>query len=191
MVLSAHSPHATPASTSWSSGQGDLVGQDKISFKEILWWPWLFRPCPVFPHQREALSLWPLRQSPCSKHLQKVLEPTLLFQLTTLSSAHQNKAKDRTLLAGIPQLVCTARKHKAKLAKSSAIYLRQRPGCEEYSARSMHPTYFPYQHDLAPTEIPTAASDPRLGETNRRVRIEPVPVPTLRGALQAATACSA
>lgn len=97
-------------------------------------------------------------QSPCSKHLQKVLEPTHLFQLTMLPSAHQ---KDRTLLAGIPQLLCTARKCKARLAKSSAIYfrhLKERPGCKEYSARSEHPTYFPYQHDLAPTEIPTAAS---------------------------------
>lgn len=110
------------------------------------------------------------------------------------SLSHQNNAKDRTLLAGVPQLVCAARKCKARLATSSAIYLRhikERPGCEEYSARSVHPTDFPYQHDLAPTEIPTAASDPKLGETNRRVRIEPVPVPRLRGALQAATARSA
>lgn len=57
--------------------------------------------------------------------------------------------------------------------------------------RNTAPNIFPYQHDLAPTEIPTAASDPKLGETHRRVCIELIGVPTLHRALQAAAARSA
>lgn len=66
--------------------------------------------------------------------------------------------------------------------------MKERPGCEEHSTLSEHPTYFPYQHDLAPTEIPTVESDPKLRETNRRVDTEPIAMLALHGALQAATA---
>lgn len=98
MVLRTHSAHTTPAGT----GQGGLIRQDKISFKEVLWWLGLLHLCPV--------KMGPVLKADQTKSLlqtpPKGPGANLLFQFT-LPSAHQNNAMDKT---GIPQLVCAPKK---------------------------------------------------------------------------------